>query len=57
MSLFRSLRADRSCLSNVPVKNSNEMIDAGKIWSVDDQCKQVYGLNASFCRVIYFFKY
>ncbi len=49
--ICRNIRDDRSCLVNIPTENSYKVFDAGKTWSVDDQCKQKLGANASFCRV------
>ena len=43
-----------SCLLNIPKKNinfdklSNKL--PGEIWSVDDQCRHLYGMNYSFSR-------
>lgn len=43
------------CLKNVPEQIPTEATQTeyhypGQIWTADDQCKLVYGLNASFCR-------
>ena len=48
------------CLKNVPKQIPTETTQteyhySGQIWTADDQCKLVYGMNASFCRVGFFF--
>jgi hypothetical protein len=49
------------CLTNVPNKNdtlaqsSSKLKFPGQSWTADDQCKMIYGSEASYCRVIIFF--
>ncbi len=43
---------EAECLINVPpVKYYDSLVNPGRIWSADDQCKLVYGNNATFCKV------
>ncbi len=48
------------CLMNVPQNLPNETEwtyqnnYAGQIYSPDDQCKMIFGNNATFCRVFIF---
>ncbi len=56
LNTFTTIKQSASCLANVPTTFPNETeftqyADAGQIWSPDDQCKMIYGQNASFCRV------
>jgi hypothetical protein len=55
---LRTLKSKYSCLSNLPspllFDNLFEIANFTQIWSADDQCKQIHGLNASFCRVCCF---
>ncbi len=51
-SFERSLKTNMMCLANIPsATNPYSIVAPGKIWSADDQCKQIHGLNASFCPV------
>ncbi len=51
----RGASSKASCLTNVP---STSAIDdsyllnrlPGQVWSVDDQCKMIYGIDARFAR-------
>jgi hypothetical protein len=51
-----------NCLMNVPANiMPNETTQVtyerpGLLWNADDQCKQLHGANASFCRVRYLFR-
>lgn len=50
---FTSVSAVASCLVNVPTSTTFENVtNPGQSWTADDQCKQIYGSAASFCRVI-----
>lgn len=40
------------CLVNVPpIQYYDSLTSPGRLWSADDQCKLIYGNQASFCRV------
>ena len=50
------LSSQAGCLANLPttLEPENTWADAydpGQLWSPDDQCKMMYGQNASFCQV------
>lgn len=40
------------CLINVPpIQYYDSLKNPGRLWSADDQCKLIYGNQASFCQV------
>ena len=60
---LRNVSVSAQCLSNFPETDKLEITDIldisnqtnyhypGQIWTPDDQCKMIYGINASFCQV------
>jgi len=54
-----SISSQAQCLLNKPSQplwydaNFDLTNLTGQIWSANDQCKMVYGSNASFCQVIF----
>ena len=54
--LYSLLKADYSCLTNVPSNLPNETTYAdayypGQVWTLDDQCRARYGSSAAYCHV------
>ena len=52
----RSVSFKGICLKNIPSQIPIELTQTdyhypGQIWNADDQCKLVYGVNSTFCRV------
>ena len=42
------------CLVNVPpVQFYDSLTNPGRLWNADDQCKLIYGSEATFCKVLF----
>jgi hypothetical protein len=55
-SNLSNVSQEAACLLNKPKQIEElETKDAltGLIWNADDQCKMIYGQNASFCQVLF----
>ena len=50
--LFRAVSTQATCLMNSPTVQPYDIYKyPGQSWIPDDQCKQIYGTGASFCKV------
>ena len=50
--MLRAISTQAMCLVNVPVAEPYDgYLYPGQSWLPDDQCKQIYGSVATFCKV------
>ena len=56
LNFLSSVNSYGQCLTNVPtsvvVESTYSNLNlTGTLWSPDDQCRMIYGVNGSFCHV------
>ena len=52
VNMLRAISTQAMCLINVPVAEPYDgYLYPGQSWLPDDQCKQIYGSVATFCKV------